>query len=289
MKTQVKYRIWIISDLQQSAPEKTREFMQQVINDFKEINLKCDRIFCLGDTSAGDKMEDLKEMSLIQKELLASLDIPLRFVLGNHELDVYRNKKNKERIVPFYETVKQTPGWKTTKKIEDFYFKEELGDYNFIFLSDHSSENGSWFSTHGKVFGNKEEYPYSEQDFKNLSKQIKKDAKPTITLSHYSFAGGGRPSNLLNKMLPLPDNVCIHFHGHLHIGDKYHGQEKYLQKISYIDYQDIPQINAASLENVRGNAMRSVFLEIYEDNSLGVYFREHDNKRWVESYGKKVD
>jgi multidrug efflux pump subunit AcrB len=42
--------------------------------------------------------------------------------------------------------------------------------------------------------------------------------------------------------------------------------------------------DVAALENYRGDAIRSTLLEIYEDGSFGVLFREHCNRRWSDAY-----
>jgi hypothetical protein len=160
----------------------------------------------------------------------------------------------------------------------------ELGEYALVFLSDHGGMDEGWFTTHGKIHGNKESYPYTPADYTELSRKIKDCGKPVIIAGHYAFAGGNRPSELMNQMLPLPDNVRLHVHGHAHIGDsKWAGADCY-RKIGFTENQPLPQINVSSLENNRGDRVRSVILEIYDDGSMGIYFRDHDRGEWAELY-----
>lgn len=288
-RSEVRARVWIISDLQQKDPGMAREYMELVVRDFKKINLECDRIFCLGDTVAGSDMELIEEMSSMQEEMLSSLGIPLRYVLGNHELDVIRNREISPVRIPFYDRVKSHPEWRTTENLDDFYFSEKLGGCHFFFLSDHADPDGSWCMNHGKIHGDVNKYPYTKEDMQALTREISSSNQPVITVSHYAFPGGNRSedSNMLAQMLPLPSNVLIHFYGHMHLGDQGWGKEHYKRKISWVNYHDIPQLDVASLENRRGDAMRSVFLEIYRNNGLAVYYREHDRQRWSDVYGKQ--
>ena len=76
----------------------------------------------------------------------------------------------------------------------------------------------------------------------------------------------------------------LHFYGHAHIGDTAWAGKDCFKKISCVDNQNIPQIDIASLENIRGNAVRSAFFEIYEDENYAVLFRNHSEKKWEEIY-----
>jgi hypothetical protein len=55
------------------------------------------------------------------------------------------------------------------------------------------------------------------------------------------------------------------------------------RKIACVDNHPIVQCDIASLEDGRGSAIRSAVLEIYDDDSLGLYFRNHTTQRWEES------
>lgn len=279
LQKSLKHRIWIFSDLQQALPERARYCMAAAVEDFKTLCLPCEFIWYLGDAVEGIEESHLNEAVRIQLDLLRPLQIPLRYVLGNHDFDYLRSRN---RVAShFHNAVQHVPGWQSVDSLQSFYFIEELGDYTLLFLSDHTHLGGEWFTTHGIIHGDSDEYPYDQAVYLNLKNLLETSNKPIITLSHYAFSGGNRPSPLWNQLLPLPDQVKIHFYGHSHIGDKVWGKEHVYRKISYVDYQNIPQINVSSLENDRGDEIRSVFLEIYEDNSLGIFFRDHEKKQWA--------
>ncbi|MEJ6951895.1 metallophosphoesterase [Natronospora cellulosivora (SeqCode)] len=285
-KEEVAKRAWIISDLQQSIPDKARDSLTKAVEDYKSLEMNCDQIWYLGDATEGDRLDFLEEMCEMHLELLTPLNIPLRYVMGNHEFDYSRNKQKRGEkvIVPFYNTVKKVADWRTIDNLSSFYFLEEFGDFQILFLSDHCSETGEWYTTHGEIHGDKDKYPYSKESFQSLSEKIEKTGKLTISVSHYAFAGGNRPSEILNQLLPLAENHFLHFYGHAHIGDGVWAKENLYRKISWVDNQDIRQFNVSSLENNRGSSIRSVFLEIYKDNSIGVFFRDHQQRKWSECY-----
>ena len=282
----VAHRVWIISDLQQSQPARAEACLRTAIDDFVSLELACDQIWYLGDAVEGQNLAHLREMAQMQKEVFLSLGLPLRYVMGNHDFDYARwgGDASGSPVLPFYEVVKSVPGWKTTESIESFYFFDELGDYRLVFLSDHSAADGRWVTTHGELFGAAGEYPHGAAAYGALRAKIAASDKPVIMAGHYGFAGGNRPSALLNRLLPLPGNVRMHFYGHAHIGDAAWAKENRFRKIATIDHHDIPQIDVASLENERGNAIRSAVLEMYEDGGLGVFFRVHDRRMWEEAY-----
>jgi hypothetical protein len=210
---------------------------------------------------------------------LQRLHTPLRYVMGNHDLDYYAA----EHDSIFASTVRKTPGWRTTSKLDDFYYTEDIGEFLIVFLSDHADPTGLWHTTHGVLKGKLEFYPHLEEDYHELRELIAASDKPVITVSHYAFAGGTRPSPLHNRMLPLPATVRLHLHGHAHIGDtRWAGKDAY-RKIAGIDHQHIPQLNISSLENSRGSSTRSAMIELYDDASIGVFFRDHSRKHWSES------
>ena len=282
----ISHRIWFISDLQQSIPENAARCMRQGIQDFRQLNLECDRIIYLGDAVEGANLGHLEDMTEMQVKNLKDLDIPVRYVIGNHDFDYFRRYRESLAGVslPFYETIKEVPGWKATASIEDFCFIEEFDDFALVYLSDHAAMDGSWFTIHGKVFGDSSLYPYDDAFFEELRAKIADLNKPVFTASHYAFPGGNRPSPLLERLLPLPDNVKTHFYGHAHIGDKVWVGKDCYRKISYVDDHNIPQIDVASFENIRGNAVRSVFFEIYQKGGYGILFRNHTLAKWEEVF-----
>lgn len=286
LRDKVKHRVWLFSDLQQSDPVHAEYCLTTAVNDFKKLDMECDYIWYLGDAVEGSHAEHLKEMVQMQLDLLRPLKTPLRFVLGNHDFDyLWANKEEgKELPVYFYDAVREVPGWKSIDSLDSFYFTEDIGDYKIVFLSDHGDRNGEWISTHGRVRGDKEKYPHTDDDYLALKKEIEMSSKRIITVSHGAFPGGNRPFQLWGKLLPLPDHVKVHFYGHSHMGDGVFGKEHVYRKVSYVDFAKIPQINVSSLENRRGDEIRSVFLEIYENDTIGIYFRDHGKESWADVY-----
>lgn len=279
-------RIWIISDLQQSLPENAEYCMACAIADFKQLSLDCQRIVYLGDAVEGHNLELINTMTQMQIRELGSLGIMTCYVTGNHDFDYFRHFKDSlnNAVLPFYETIKAKPLWNTSDHLEDYYFIEEFDDFAFVYLTDHSAPDGSWFTSHGIIHGDVDKYPYDMMAYHLLNEKIAQLQKPVFTFSHYAFSGGNRPSSLMDRLLPLPGNVKIHFYGHAHIGDREWAGKDCFRKISSVDNQNIPQIDVASLENFRGNAVRSVFFEIYRDGGYGILFRNHTLQKWDEMY-----
>lgn len=279
----VKKRIWIFSDLQLRKPEQIRNILETAIDDYRQLGLDCDQIWYLGDALIGADERELKQAAQVQTELLRSLNVPVRFVLGNHDIDYIRLQEGGQKHIAsfFHEAVKRVPGWRTTDTIETPYFTEDVGDFKVFFLSDHADLAGDWY-TNGRIIGSEEKYPYQESFMSRLKEEMANAGKPVIIASHYSFAGGNRPSELWNRLLPLPDQAKVVFYGHSHIGDRHWGKEHVFRKIACVEHQSIPQINVSSLENIRGDKIRSVYLEMYHDQTLGVYFRESERREWTE-------
>ena len=278
---QVDMRFWVISDLQQSNPVNATKCLTTAVEDFRSLGLDCQRIIYLGDPVEGNNLEHINEMVQMQRDLLGSLDIPLRFVMGNHDLDYYFSCDDisEGTMFPFWDMVSKMPGWQTTASFEDFYFTEDLGDVLLVFFSDHADANGRWSNLHGEIRDEDNLYPYGEPDFTKLRDFIASRDKKVITCSHYAFAGGNRESKFLNNFFPLPQNILLHLYGHAHIGDAVWAGKDCYRKISWVDGHDVPQVDVASLENLRGNAVRSVFVEI-GNGSIAVKFRNHSQQKW---------
>lgn len=281
-----KSRLWLISDLQQSIPENALFCMNEAVEDYKNLGLNCQTIFYLGDAVEGHDKKYIDEMTQMQFDKIAALKTPVVYVTGNHDFDYFKYHRDRlSRLeLPFYEAAGLQKNWSTAPSLQDFYFCIDLGEYAVVCLPDHGAADGSWFTTHGSVHGSDESYPYDSETYRTLSEKIKGLNKPVFTMGHYSFMGGNREAALQSQMLPLPENVRAHFYGHAHIGDSVWAGKDCFRKISCVDWQDIPQINVASLENFRGSAIRSVFLEIYEDGTYGVLFRNHTKRQWEEIY-----
>ena len=282
----VQHRVWVISDLQQTDPKQARRCLTVAIQDYERLGLKCDAIWYLGDAVEGANLRALRRMTAMQFDLLGRLGVPVRYVMGNHEFDyAIHHKRGGPVIVPFWESAKTMPGWKTTRRLDDFYMIDQIGDWTVVFFSDHADPAGAWVSVHGDVYGkNPQDYPHTTDVYQALSHHIATLGERVITAGHYAFAGGNRPSTLLDRMLPVPENVKLHLYGHAHIGDAKWAKEHCFRKIAGIHGHKAPQIDVASLEDQRGSEIRSVMLELYEDHSIGVLFRDHSRVAWAEVY-----
>jgi hypothetical protein len=282
LQSQVLHRVWVFSDLQQSVPAEARRCLTTAVEDFGGLELPVEQIWYLGDAVEGARLDHLEEMAAMQVEALSAFGAPVRYVLGNHDFDfLTRDKGASGRTAIFRDAVQKTPGWRTTESIESFYFIDRIGDFTVAFFSDHADPRGRWISTHGTVHGEQRLYPHNAQAYQRVRDELAA-AGPVIICSHYAFAGGNRPSELHNLMLPLPANVRLHLYGHAHIGDAVWAGKDLYRKIAAVDDHPIIQCDIASLEDGRGSAIRSMVLEIYKDRSLGLFFRNHSTRRWEE-------
>ena len=285
MRKDVVRRMWMIADLQQSIPENATACMTAGVEDFKTLNLKCDGICYLGDAVEGGDEGFLREMTQMQIEQLGSLNAPVYYTIGNHDMDFLRRTGQPRQ--PFFDTVKNLPNWHTANSAQDTHFWVDAGPYVMFFFCAHAAADGSWHTSNGTVRGEVEKYPYYDVA-DSLRAEIASFDKPVFTMGHYGFPGANRGNELMGKVLPLPENVRMHFYGHAHIGDsRWAGKDLY-RKIACVDNQQIPQINVASLENRRGSAVRSAIWEYYEDGTVGVYFRNHTEHTWDEIYMQRA-
>ncbi len=279
----VSQRVWIISDLQILG--EYERFLTAAVEDFRSLELPCDEIWYLGDAVASGGIEDMEAMGRFQIETLRPLATPVRYVIGNHDFDYSLSSRTAEDLaLPFYDLIQAEAGWRTIESIEDFCFTEELGEFLVVFFSDHAQREGRWVTTHGRVHRHAEEYPHGPEAYAAVRERIALSGRPVITAGHYAFSGGSRPSELMDRLLPLPDNVKVHFHGHMHVGDQSVRDKDFYRKIAAVDRQKIPQINVAAIESRRADEIRSVVLEIHADRTLGVFFRDHQKRIWAECY-----
>lgn len=290
LRPHVKHRVWVLSDLQQSDPKEARRGMTTAVEDFRALDLPPEQIWYLGDAVEGARLDLLEDMAAMQVDKLSAFNAPVRYVLGNHDFDhLTHHGAATRRTAVFRDAVRAVPAWRTTATIESFYFLDKIGDFTVLFLSDHADPCGRWISTHGKIHGDASLYPHAPEAYQHLRDQIAAIPGPVITCSHYAFAGGNRPSPLLDQMLPLPHNIRLHLYGHAHIGDAAWAGKNLYRKIACVDDHPIVQCDIASLEDHRGSAIRSAVLEIYDDRSLGLYFRNHTTRRWEESLALDAD
>lgn len=276
-KEYVLNRVWLISDLQQHDPARSRECMYTAYDDFASLGMAADKIWYLGDSVEGAVLKHLEEMTAMQERVFLEIGAPVCYCPGNHDMDYI--SACGEAVLPFREMVAshKKDGWKTTERLSDFYFWDRLGDTDVLFFADCAAENGSWHFCHGRPFGTG--YPYSSADFRRLARE-RDSKKRVITAGHYSYPGGNRATEYMGEFLPVGENVKLHVYGHAHIGDRQWAGRDWGRQICGTDGCALTQVNISSLETGRGNAIRSAFLELYADGTMAVFFRNHSEKKW---------
>lgn len=276
-KEHIAHRVWLISDLQQHDPDRSRRCMYTAAEDFGALGLECEKVWYLGDSVEGADLGKLNEMTKMQEDVFLRLNLCVCYCPGNHDMDYI--SQYGVPVLPFRDMVAshKGDGWKTTENISDFYFWDRLGDIDVLFFADCAAQGGEWYFCHGRPFG--VGYPYNYEDFRRVSRE--RNAKErVITAGHYAYPGGNRSTEYMGEFFPLEDNVKLHIYGHAHIGDKTWAGKDWGRQICSADNHSLTQINISSLETGRGNAIRSAFLEIYDDKSMAVFFRNHSNKCW---------
>ena len=282
----VSARAWVMSDLQTSNAAEARRCLTRAIDDIETLELSFDQLWYLGDAISGIDQERNRAVAETQIEMLADVGVPCRYVMGNHDLDPPRKADDPE--MPFYDRVSDHPDWRTTAEPADFYFVDELGDHTTFFLSDHVSPDLDWSVTHGRIHGDEDAYPYEPADYRAAIEEATATEQPLITAGHNAFDGGNRPASVQRWLVPLPERTVLHCYGHAHIGDVKHvpaadGRNAY-RTLSYVDHHQIPQIDIASLEDRRGDVIRSAVLETFAGGGVAVHVRDHSNNEWRESY-----
>ena len=282
-------RIWVFSDLQQRSPDKAEDCMNIALGDMRELDFDLDGIWYLGDAVEGMNRERLQTMIDMQISKLSALGVPLRFVMGNHDLDCScRAPSGKKPPLPVWEAFRNVPNWKTTAACNDFYFTDTYGDVLTVFLSDHVAPDNRWVATQQEIRGqNPESYDIPQKVFSDLRAYIADWKGPVVLAGHYAFPGGAREPparGWLNRLLPLPDNVKLVLHGHAHIGDWSCAQAETFQRVTWMKWHNIPQANVSSLDRNRGSQTRSVLFDIYKDGTFGLFFRDHEDRRWTEAF-----
>lgn len=283
------HRIWVISDLQQNNPDEAEACLSLALRDMESLQDTLTDIWYLGDATEGRDLEKLKRMTEIQIRLLRDFGVPVNFVLGNHDLDACDLKhENDPPFLPMFDAITSIPEWRTLETCEDFYFVKVYGDTLVVFLSDHLARDHSWRVCHHRLHGpHPQRYPHNREAYLALREKMKAWPGPILLASHYAFAGGVRGpgiGGLLNQLLPLPDNVKLILHGHAHTGDWRYGRERTFQRVSWVNWQSIPQVNVSSLERQRSGQTRSALLDFYPDGTSGVFLRDHERHTWSESF-----
>ncbi len=282
-------RIWVFSDLQQVIPDMAEGCLKIALEDMQDLDLSPTAIWYLGDAMEGRDSGRVAEMTRMQVAHLSALNLPLRFVMGNHDLDcTSKLPEGTEPVLPVWEAFRQVPGWKTTPSFSDFYFTDTYGDVLVVFLSDHVAPDNRWIATQQEVRGPRpESYDIPVEAYRELRDYMASWNGPVILAGHYAFPGGARgapPHGLLNRLLPLPDTVKLALHGHAHTGDWPYGKNQTFQRIGWIDWHNIPQVNVSSLDRTRGSQTRSLLLDIYDDGTFGLFFRDHEDKIWSDVF-----
>ncbi len=281
-------RYWLISDLQQGNPANAERYFTAAVNDLKEYLTEEIRdlsgVCYLGDAAEGIELDKLKEMTDMQVSLLEQFNVPIYYVMGNHELD-YFVYGSRVPVIPFYEAVKDRKLWHLVPTQEDFYFVQETDEFTMLFFSDHLAKDGSWCAVHQNLPGETfPDYPHTKEVWQAVRDRYANTGKPVFTFAHCAFPGGNRPSEFLEQLLPLPDNFRAHFHGHAHIGDeKWAGKDVYRQ-IAGMDNHPQLQFDISSLDHLRGTTVRSAFFDYYGNGEYGVFFRDHLNHRWEQTF-----
>ena len=300
-----KHTIWVFSDLQQARFENTKRCLGICMEDYYRMGCPADMIWYLGDSTEGSDLSALEKMTALQEDAFGALGIPLCYATGNHDYDYPEFCSGYARLqkrlcrdsgstqlpapprpaMPFYEMVQNHAGWHTTADCEETWFKLPLDNFMVYFFCDHVARDNSWCSTHNRIRYGAECYPYRDDHFAAIRRDMEACDKPhIITASHYAFPGGNRETGLLGKIQPLPVKTRLHLYGHSHIGEYPCPQERIFSQIQWVDWQDIPQVDVASFENIRGAYCHSVLLQIYEDDTLGLFFRNHDEGCFMSAF-----
>lgn len=275
--------VWISSDLQLEDPEVARSVLTRAMDDVHALDLPLVGAWCLGDALVGSNLPALEDTARIVVELYEQLGLPIRYVMGNHELDLCRSSG--QGRFPLHEMVRDRLGWVTTRSPEHFYFTEQWGGHQVFFFSDHADPAGRWIAAqHRRPEDWPSEYPYGSEVWQALRQEIARSELPVITVSHYAFPGGQRPSSLLEQLLPLPVTVRCHLYGHAHIGDMVWNKACPWERQHCVVNQDIRQYNISALESLRSPGSHSAFLEFRPTGGLRLRIRCHLERRWVACY-----
>ena len=284
------HRFWLISDLQQSEPERAERYFKAAVADFRQLDSGAEAVCSLGDAAEGSDLDKLRIMIDMQIGELDSLELPVYHCLGNHEFDYYRTLvgRGEKPRVPFFEAVKGKKNWHLAPSFSDFWFSEEFPEFTMLFFSGHAAADGSWRAEY-QYWPESPDYPYTQEVWTRLKERFAHTGKPVFTFGHCAFPGGNRPSEILARMLPLPVNFRAHFYGHAHIGDAVWAKENLYRQISAVENSPVCQFDIASLDHWRGTTVRSAFFDYYGDGEYGVFFRDHLNRRWEQCFFSACD
>lgn len=275
--------VWVISDIQQSEPADALATLSAAVDDILAAGVRLDAVWVLGDALRGPDLGKLEEVANIFIRQLARLGLPVCYLLGNHDVDLKRLADVDRH--PLWERARLEPNWHVAAQLEDFYFTQRMGESLVVFMGDHATAGGEWFTSHGYVFGReKEKYPYDEEAYARLSREMAEFGGPVILASHYALPGGQKPSELMGRLLPLPSNVKLVLHGHAHIGDLVWNKDNPWERNNPVNGQALRQYNVSALETVRSAGSHSAVLEIVSSGPSLLRIRDHQMKAWVEEF-----
>ena len=280
-------RFWVVSDLQQKDPGLATLCMTTAVDDFTSLRTPVDAVFYLGDSTEGTVLEHLQAMAEMQVEQFARVDAPVYYVMGNHEFDYHRWAEGASGLtIPMRETILRHPQWHTTASPLDWTLEADFGDFFVFLLSDRCDpDDPTWVTSHCGLRDVANARPTDHDfapDIAAVRARLQALGKPTFTMSHYAFPGGNRDGEgpLQQALLPLPSHVLAHFYGHSHIGDAHWGGKNVFRQVSTVNDSAISQFDVASLEHIRGSAVRSAIVEWYGGQDFGVFFRNHSASKW---------
>ncbi len=258
------------------------KLLTAAVDDLLDLDLDLAATWCLGDALCGGEEAALEEVAAASIQQLARLDVPVCYVMGNHEMDLKR-RHNLDRY-PLYERARDHAQWHTMPTLSDFYFARRCFNTLVIFMGDHAAADGQWWTSHGRIEDDAEAYPHTPPQYRALRDRIAAHQGPVLTVSHYAYPGGQRPSELMRRLLPLPGNVCLHMYGHAHIGDLVHNKEKPWQRDNPVENQALRQFNISALETRRSPGSHSAILEFGPQGPTRLRIRCHLERRWTETF-----
>ncbi len=272
--------VWIHSDLQLSKPALADRVLADAVDDILSLDLNLSAAFCLGDALCGKSEPDLNAVAQATLRHNTRLGIPICYVMGNHEQDLRRAGINH---YPLFEIAQSTPNWHTLENLSDFYFARRIFGTLVVFMGDHAGPD--WWTSHGNVEGPfPNHYPHTSSDYKVLRDAIAAHGGPAITVSHYSYPGGQRPSRLQGEMLPLPSNLLTHCYGHAHIGDLVWNKEFPWLRDNPVTGQPLRQFNISALETDRSPGSHSAILDFDTRGPKTLRIRCHQSKQWLDTF-----
>jgi calcineurin-like phosphoesterase family protein len=269
--------IWVHSDLQLSNPQTAISVLGRAVEDVESLGIPLDGVWNLGDSLCHANEANLDEVASASVELLERLGVPIAYVMGNHEMDLALSGCWR---FPLYERVKSRPLWHVNEQLSDMGFVRDCFGMRIFFSGDHADPDGKWMVIHDWPTP-VEPYPNLPEGWQRFREAIVSSPKPVLTVSHYAYPGGQRPGDLRRRLLPLPETIRAHFHGHAHIGDLVWNKEFPYRRENPIEGSHIHQYNISALENLRSEGSHSAFLHFRDGVLRTIRVRCHENKTWV--------